>query len=325
MTHTYFGHDEWSKSAPGLKSIDDALEIRRRVLLAFESAEMEADEEARRAALTFIIVGGGPTGVELAGALREIAVESIPHDFRRVDTSSARIILVEAQSRLLAGLSEQASERAFQDLVKMGVEVRLHTQLTQLDGDIVTLKDGDGNDTLHARNVIWAAGVQAASWASKLGVPVDRSGRIIVEKDCSIASFPNSFVVGDMASLLNPATQKNVPGVAQGALQMGSHVGAIISKEARGKGAKRQPFRYYDKGSLATIGRGKAVADIKGRFYGGFFAWLVWSVVHIAFLVGFRNRTIVMMAWAWKYLTLTEAARLITGVEVPVVKKPTEF
>lgn len=313
VTHAYFGHEEWSQEAPGLKTVEDALEIRRRLLLAFESAEIEDDANARRASLTFVIVGGGPTGVELAGSLREIAVESMQRDFRRVDTTTARVVLVEAQSRLLPSMSEKASARAMQDLLQMGVEVRLCSRLTELVGDNVTLERDDKRETIQARNVIWAAGIQAESLAAELGAPLDRSGRVIVQEDCSILGFTNAFVVGDMATLLDPVSKEPVPGVAQGALQMGAFVANLIDKELRGDQSQRPTFRYRDKGSLATIGRGKAVADIGGHSYGGFVAWIVWAIVHIAFLVGFRNRTFVMTAWAWKYLARVEGARLITG------------
>src|SRR5690606_34837711 len=293
--------------------LEDALEIRRRLLLAFGSAEIEDDANARRASLTFVIVGGGPTGVELAGSLREIAVESMQRDFRRVDTTTARVVLVEAQSRLLPSMSEKASARAMQDLLQMGVEVRLCSRLTELVGDNVTLERDDKRETIQARNVIWAAGIQAESLAAELGAPLDRSGRVIVQEDCSILGFTNAFVVGDMATLLDPVSKEPVPGVAQGALQMGAFVANLIDKELRGDQSQRPTFRYRDKGSLATIGRGKAVADIGGHSYGGFVAWIVWAIVHIAFLVGFRNRTFVMTAWAWKYLARVEGARLITG------------
>lgn len=324
-THAYFGREEWSTRAPGLKTADDALEIRRRVLLAFESAEMEDDEEARRAELTFVVVGGGPTGVELAGALREIAVESIQRDFRRVDTATARIVLVEGQSRLLSSMREASSERASADLEGMGVEVRLNTRLTEIAPDSVLLKVGDREETLPARNVIWAAGVRASSLGKTLGVPLDREGRVFVRPDCSLPDHPNAFVIGDMASFIDGATGARVPGVAQGALQMGEFVARIIRRELAQPSTPREAFRYRDKGSMATIGRAKAVADIGNKSYGGLGAWILWSMIHIAFLVSFRNRLFVMFGWAWSYLAQVKGARLITGDRQPDVKRTAEF
>lgn len=324
-THAYFGHDEWSARAPGLKTADDALEIRRRVLLAFESAEMEDDLEARRAQLTFVVVGGGPTGVELAGALREIAVESIQRDFRRVDTATARIVLVEGQARLLSSMREASSHRAQRDLELMGVEVRLNTLLASVAEDSVALKVGDRQETLPARNVIWAAGVRASSLGKTLGVPLDREGRVIVQADCSLPEHPNAFVIGDMASFVESATGARVPGVAQGALQMGEFVARVLRRELATPPAPRETFHYRDKGSMATIGRAKAVADIGTRSYGGLLAWVLWSLVHVAFLVSFRNRLFVMFGWAWSYLAQVKGARLITGDRQPNVKRAADF
>lgn len=323
--HAYFGNDHWSDLAPGLKTLDDALEIRRRVLLAFESAEMEADDDARRAALTFVVVGGGPTGVELAGALREIAAESIPRDFRRVDTTTARIVLVEGQDRLLAAMSETASARALRDLREMGVEVRLNTLLTDVTADAITVKVGDREEQLPAKNVVWAAGVQASRLGKRLGVPLDRAGRVIIEQDCSIPGHPSAFVIGDMAALTDPRTEALVPGVAQGAIQMGEFVARTIRAESSGKTAARGAFSYRDKGSMATIGRARAVADVGTRAFGGFFAWILWSVVHVAFLVSFRSRLFVMAGWMWSYFARVKGARLITGNRTPSVKRPHDF
>lgn len=324
-THAYFGHDEWSARAPGLKTADDALEIRRRVLLAFESAEMEDDEEARRSQLTFVVVGGGATGVELAGALREIAVESIQRDFRRVDTATARIVLVEGQSRLLSSMREASSRRALKDLERMGVEVRLNTRLTEIAEDSVVLQMGEQRETVLARNVIWAAGVRASSLGKTLGVPLDREGRVFVGADCSLPDYPNAFVIGDMASFIEGATGARVPGVAQGALQMGEYVARVIRRELAQPSAPREAFHYRDKGSMATIGRAKAVADIGGKSYGGLVAWILWSMIHVAFLVSFRTRLFVMIGWAWSYLAQVKGARLITGDRQPDVKRTAEF
>ncbi len=314
VTHTYFGHPEWASRAPGLKTIEDALEIRRRVLMAFEEAELEDDPEARRAKLTFVVVGGGPTGVEMAGALREIAAQTIPADFRRVDTSTARIILLEGESRVLPGMSEEASAGALRHLEEMGVEVRLETYLTDLDEERVTL----GEERLAAANVIWAAGVRAGSLAESLGVERDGAGRIRVEPDCSIPGHPEAFVVGDLAAIADPETGAPVPGVAQGAIQMGRHVAGILRAELKRGGepaspSDRPPFRYRDKGNMATVGRARAVADLGGRTYSGFLAWFLWSAIHVAFLIGFRNRILVMVNWAWQWLVQARGARLITG------------
>jgi NADH dehydrogenase len=313
VTHTYFGNPAWAERAPGLKSIEDALEIRRRVLLAFEEAELEDDPEARRAKLTFVVVGGGPTGVEMAGALREIAAQTIPDDFRRVDTSTARVILLEGEDRLLPGMSEMAGRGALHHLEAMGVEVRLGTYLTDLDDETVLL----GDERLAAANVIWAAGVKAGSLSGTLGVDLDGSGRVKVEPDCSVPGHPRAFVLGDLAAIQDPRTGQAVPGVAQGALQMGRHVARIIREEienaSAATSAHRPPFRYRDKGNMATVGRARAVADLGGRTYSGFFAWILWSAIHVAFLIGFRNRILVMVNWAWQWLVQARGARLITG------------
>lgn len=324
-THAYFGRDEWSARAPGLKTADDALEIRRRILLAFESAEMEDDMESRRAQLTFVVVGGGPTGVELAGALREIAAESIQHDFRRVDTATTRIVLVEGQERLLSAMREDSSTRALKDLRRLGVEVRLNTLLTEIKEDCVVLKIEGREETLPARNVIWAAGVRASRLGKSLNVPLDREGRVLVELDCSIPSHPDAFVIGDMAAFVDGHTGHKVPGVAQGALQMGKFVARVIRRELVEPAASRETFRYRDKGSMATIGRAKAVADLGNRSYGGLFAWLLWSLIHVAFLVSFRSRIFVMIGWTWNYLAQVKGARLITGDRQPSVKRTADF
>jgi NADH:ubiquinone reductase (H+-translocating) len=311
VTHAYFGNDHWAPRAPGLKTVDDALEIRRRVLLAFEGAELEDDLEAREAKLTFVIVGGGPTGVELAGALREIAAQTIPRDFRRVDTSTARIVLMEGRDRLLPGMSHRASARALRHLEGMGVEVRLGAFVTDMDDATVAV----GEERFPAANVIWAAGVQGSPLATSLGVELDRQGRVMVEPDCSVPGHPEVFVIGDLANLTDSGTGKPVPGVAQGALQMGRFVGGII-RDALAQGgppAIRRPFHYVDKGTMATIGRARAVADIGELSFGGFFAWVLWSTVHVLYLVGFRNRLLVMVNWAWQWLIQARGARLITG------------
>ncbi len=325
-THTYFGNDGWEARAPGLKTLDDAIDIRRRVLLAFEEAELEEDAEARRAKLTFVVVGGGPTGVEMAGALREIASETIPRDFRRVDTSTARILVVEGADRLLPGMSERASARALRDLERLGVEVRLHTFVTDVDEDGVRA----GEEHIPAANVIWAAGVKAAPVSGTLDVPLDPQGRVRVEPDCSIPGHPRAFVIGDMAAQVDARTGQPVPGVAQGALQMGAFVGDLVTAElraaARGEEAPpRGAFRYRDKGNMATIGRARAVADV-GRFtVSGLPAWLLWSLVHVAFLIGYRNKVMVMIHWAWQWLVQSRGARLITGRPPVRVERPVDL
>ncbi len=310
-THDYFGNPQWAARAPGLKTVDDALEVRRRVLMAFEEAELEDDEGAREAKLTFVIVGGGPTGVEMAGALREIAARTIPRDFRRVDTTNARIILVEGQDRLLPGMSETAGKQALEDLREMGVEVRLGTFVTEVDELAVYA----GEKKIPAANVIWAAGVRGEAVARTMGVEVDRVGRVKVGPDCSVPGHPRVFVVGDLAWLVDPVSGRPVPGVAQGAIQEGKYVAETIRRALAVPGPEphRDPFRYRDKGNLATIGRARAVADLGGRTFRGFPAWLLWSLVHILFLVGFRNKIMVMINWIWQWLVQGRGARLITG------------
>lgn len=309
-THAYFGNDQWADRAPGLKTVDDALEIRRRILLAFEAAELEEDREARRAQLTFVVVGAGPTGVEMAGALREIAAQTIPDDFRRVDTATARILLVEGQDRVLPAMSERASRKALASLERLGVDVRLNTYVTRIDDEDVWA----GDERIPAANVIWAAGVQAAPFVGEIGVPLDPQGRVLVQPDCSVPGHPEVFAVGDLAYLADPITGSPVPGVAQGALQMGAFVGDVIANEIESRGAAgRSQFRYRDKGSMATIGRARAVADIGARTYSGFPAWILWSLIHVAFLIGFRNKLLVMVNWAWQWLVQARGARLITG------------
>lgn len=310
-THSYFGHDEWAAFAPGLKSIEDAIELRKRILLAFESAEYEGSEPARRAALTFAIVGGGPTGVELAGAIKEIAAQTIPADFRHIDTTTTRVVLLHSGDRLLESFPEQLGRRAQQDLERMGVEVRLNSRVSQVGQDGVYI----GGEHIPVQNVFWAAGVRASPLAETLGVPLDRAGRVRVGPDLSVPGYPQVFVVGDMAAAVDAQTGAQVPGVAQGALQMGQYVGQLIAAEVSGQrsAAERQPFHYRDKGSMATIGRARAVAAI-GRFrFTGLFAWLLWACIHIAFLIGFRNRIKVLASWLWYWTIFARDSRLITG------------
>ncbi|MCH7791574.1 MAG: NAD(P)/FAD-dependent oxidoreductase [Planctomycetes bacterium] len=307
-THSYFGHADWPTHAPGLKTIDDALEIRRRFMLAFERAERQEDGAARRAMLTFVVVGAGPTGVELAGAMIEIARRVIPRDFRVIDTSSARVILFEAQDRVLPAFPAAISVRALRDLKRMGIEVRLGETVTRIDDQGVSI----GPERIGAGNVIWAAGVQGSPTGASLGVPMDDNGRVRVEPDLSIPGYGEVFVIGDLAHVLDERSGGTVPGMAPGAIQMGRHVARTIASRAHG-GTDTRAFRFVDKGMLATIGRGRAVAAIGGRCIGGWPAWVLWAFVHVLFLIGFRNRLAVMAQWAWAYVTYQRGARLITG------------
>jgi NADH dehydrogenase len=319
-THAYFGHDEWAPIAPGLKTIEDATELRRRILLAFESAEYEGSEDARRAALTFGIVGGGPTGVELAGAIKEIAGRTIPRDYKHIDTRTTRVILFEAGDRVLPPFPPELSDRARRDLENLGVEVRVGSTVTGVTPEGIFL----GSEFIPVRNVFWAAGVKASPIGRTLGVPVDRAGRVVVGPDLTIPGHPEVFVAGDLAAATSAGTGSPVPGVAQGALQMGHYAGATIAREVSGRSqpAARPPFVYRDKGSMAVIGKARAVAQI-GRFkYGGFPAWLIWSGIHIAFLIGFRNRVQVLLSWFWNWLLNARDVRLITGEARLDVKVP---
>jgi NADH dehydrogenase len=324
-THAYFGHDEWASVAPGLKTLEDAVELRRRILLAFEAAEQEGSEAARRAELTFGIVGGGPTGVELAGAIMEIAGQTIPADYKHIDTRTTRVILFEGSDRLLPPFDPSISARAKRQLERMGVEVRLKAMVTNITPDGVYL----GNDFTPLRNVFWAAGVKASPIGKTLGVPLDRAGRVIVGPDLTIPGHPEVFVAGDLAAATSADTGKPVPGVAQGGLQMGRYVGTLIAREVQeGRSSQARPaFAYWDKGSMAVIGKAKAVAEIGRLKLGGFPAWLMWGGIHILFLVGFRNRLQVLLAWCWNWLLNVRDARLISGdsrlhVRIP---RPPEF
>lgn len=319
VTHSYFGKDEWAASAPGLKTIEDALEIRRRVLLAYEAAEWEADADARQAKLTFVVIGGGPTGVELAGALKEIASQTIPRDFRHIDTTTARIILIEAGPRLLAAMPEKLGLRAQHDLEQMGVQVRLNSMVTEINNGVVSI----GDEELSAENIIWAAGVRGSEVAASLGCALDAQGRVLVQPDLSIPDHPEVFVVGDLVNLTDPKTGEPIPGVAPAAIQMGKYVAAMISQDLDSdeKPSPRADFVYRDKGSMATIGRNRAVAYVGGHQFSGFFAWLTWGVVHIIPLIGFRNKMSVVISWLWSYFSQGKNARLITGRPTMRVKQ----
>jgi len=314
-THSYFGHDDWAKNAPGLKSIEDALEIRRRIFLAYEAAEREADPALQRDWLTFAVVGAGPTGVELAGALGEIGLQTLAHDFRTIDPTQVRVVLFEGRDRILGSYPPKLSTAAQRSLARRHVEVRLDTTVTAVDAHGVTVQSGGRTEHVGARTVLWAAGVRASSLAASLGAPRDRSGRVEVRPDLSIPDHPEVFVIGDLAKMKMPDGSE-VPGVAQGALQGGRHVARLIDAEVRasdGARPERPAFRYHDKGNMATIGRAEAVIVTKHFARHGLLAWLLWWAVHIAALVGFRNRVLVMFHWAWSWLTFKRGARLITG------------
>jgi NADH dehydrogenase len=313
-THSYFGHDEWMPNAPALKTVDDAVEIRRRVLVAFEAAERETNPDAVPPWMTFVIVGGGPTGTELAGALAELSRRVLARDFRHIDAQRARIILIEGMPRLLPTMSEPASESARRQLKRLGVEVMTSTMVTGVDDHGVQYQGG----RIAARTVIWAAGVTASPLGKSLGVPTDRAGRVIVNPDLSIPGAPEIFVIGDLASL-TASDGRPVPGLAPAAMQEGRHAARNIIKAIGGE--PPQAFRYWDKGTLATIGRGAAVADIGRLRLTGFIAWCAWLFVHIYYLIGFRNRFIVIAQWAWYYLRNEPGARLITGDIEPLLER----
>jgi NADH:ubiquinone reductase (H+-translocating) len=305
-THGYFGHDEWEPFAPGLKTVEDALEIRRRVLLAFELAERQAAAAEAVLPLNFVIVGGGPTGVELAGTLAEVSRQVLAHEFRSINPKSARIILLEGGPRILPSYAEDLSRSAEKQLRKLGVEVHTSAMVTKVEPAAVWMRE----TPMPAAVILWAAGVATSPLGRKLGAPVDRAGRVLVNPDLSIPGHPEIFVVGDLA-VFKDERGNMLPGVAPVALQEGTAAARNIERDLRGQ--RREPFHYFDKGSLATIGRNAAVAQF-GKFHlSGFVAWLAWLFVHIFFLIGFRNRIIVLFQWAWSYFTYERGARLITG------------
>ena len=303
--HSYFGNDHWEPFAPGLKSIEDALTIRQRVLLAFEKAEREADPVRRHALLTFVVVGGGPTGVEMAGAVAELRRYALRRDFRRIDPGEATVMLLEGGVRLLPSYPPSLSDKAKRELRRLGVEVRTETLVTNISPGSVSAAGW----TIPTRTVIWAAGNVASPVLRTLGVPLDNAGRAIVEPDCSVPGYPEVFVLGD-AALFNHQEGGPLPGICPVAIQMGEYTARTIEGDLQGR--PRRAFRYWDKGQLAVIGRGRAVADIWKVHFAGFLAWLIWTFVHIFFLIGFRNRILVMIQWAWSYLTFGRGARLIT-------------
>jgi NADH dehydrogenase len=316
-THAYFGHEEWAPLAPGLKTIEDATEIRRRFLLAFEAAEQEPDPEARRALLTTVVVGGGPTGVEMAGALAEVARHSLVRDFRRIDPSTARILLLEGGPRILAPYDPALSAYAESDLRARGVEVRTRSIVTGVEAEAVRV----GEERIPTRNVVWAAGVSASPLGARLGGKTDRAGRVEVGPDLSLPGRPEVFVIGDLAHFAGPDGQP-LPGLAPVANQQGRAAAKNIRRTLARE--PRAPFRYRDKGSMATIGRGSAIAEVGELKLQGFLAWLAWLFVHILFLIGFRNRVLVLLQWAWSYLSWQRGARLITGEVGPEIAPPGE-
>lgn len=306
--HAYFGHEEWEPVAPGLKTLSQATEIRRRVLEAFEAAEREPDAEVRRRHLTFVVVGGGPTGVELAGAIGEMSRFTLARDFRSIDPRQTRVILVEAGPRILPAFDAKLAARAMRDLESLGVQVWLTAKVTQVSEQGVVI----GNEQVAASTVLWGAGVRAADVGRTLGVPVDQVGRVIVNADLTIPGHPDVFVAGDLANC--PGVDgKPLPGVALVAMQQGIYAAGVIKNGLAGR--PHEPFKYFDMGKLATIGRSRAVAEIFGMRMQGWLAWWVWLLVHIYRLSGFRNRVTVLVQWAWSYLTLGRGARLIVGKE----------
>ena len=313
-THSYFGHDEWAAYAPGLKRIEDATRIRRSILSAFEQAELARDETERRRFLTFAIVGGGPTGVEMAGAIAEIARQTLARDFRQIDPRTSRIVLIEAGPRLLPTFSERQSNYARKTLTAMGVDVMTATRVTRCDDRGVALEHG----RIDAGSVIWAAGIVASPAARWLSAVADRAGRVIVRPDLSLPEHPNIFVIGDTASVQN-TDGRPVPGLAPAAKQMGHYVGKLIA--ARIAGGSLPPFRYRHRGDLTTIGRRAAVVEFGPLRLTGFVGWLFWSVVHIYFLIGLRNRFVVAVTWMWGYITFQRGARLITEVPPPRIQR----
>ncbi|MDX1951202.1 MAG: NAD(P)/FAD-dependent oxidoreductase [Verrucomicrobiota bacterium] len=309
---SYFGHPEWAEFAPGLKSLDDALHIRRHVLWAFEKAETATSAEERERLMTIVVVGGGPTGVELAGAFAELARHVLRCDFRRIDPAQARVILIEASPVVLSHLPAGLAESAQRQLADLGVEIRTNTRVTALREKVVETTSG----TIHAENIIWAAGVAANPLTRKLGVELDRAGRVKVAPDLSVPGYPEAFAIGDMAYLVD-AKGVLVPGVSPAAMQMAEHVAEMIREELNSPAARerRMPFVYWDKGTMATIGRSRAVAKIKDFEFTGFPAWMAWLGVHLLFLIGFRNKIAVVLQWVYSYFTYKRGSRIITGLE----------
>ncbi len=318
-THHYFGNDKWAEFAPGLKTIEDATEIRRRVLYAFERAERERDPAVRARLLTFVVVGGGPTGVEMAGAIRELALHTLRYDFRSIDPAAAKVIIIEGQNRVLGTFNEKLSRKAQDALEKMGIEVKLDCHVTDIQADHVMVKPDSGKGEpfrVETATVVWAAGVTANPLGKLIadavdGVETDRAGRVPVNPDCTVGNRQDVYVVGDLASLKG-LDGKLLPGVAPVAMQQGEYVADAIARRVKGESPKG-PFKYWDKGSMATIGRSRAVAETHGFRFSGHLAWLAWLFIHIMYLARFENRVLVLFQWFWNYLTRNRAARLITG------------
>jgi NADH dehydrogenase len=305
--NSYFGHTDWMHAAPGLKDLDDAVEIRRRVLMAFEVAERETDPIAQRHLLTFVVIGGGPTGVELAGAIAELGAFALSRDFRAIHSDQTRVLLLEAGPRILPSFSPESSERARRSLEEMGIEVRTGARVTDIQPESVHL----GDERIETSTVLWAAGVRASPLVAMLGVPLDRGGRVRVGADCAIAGRPEVFCIGDAAAFTEGQSDQSLPGVSPVAMQQGRFVARAIERSMEGR--DRGTFAYVDKGSMATIGRSRAVAEIGRVRLSGFLAWLAWLVVHIFYLIDFRNRLLVLIDWAWSYFTYRRGSRLITG------------
>ena len=314
-SHHYFGKDGWSRLAPGLKTIEDAIEIRRRILIAFERAERASDQGRIRSLLTFVVVGGGPTGVELAGALAEIARDTLSHEFRSIDPSHARILLVEGSPRVLSAYPPDLSEKAVRSLRRLGVEVRTGGVVTDIQPDAIVMRSGEQTERIPAATVLWGAGVQASPFSKVLaetaGATLDRAGRVDVEPDLSLPGHPEILVIGDQARFAHELDSP-LPGVAQVAMQQGAYAARLIRNRLRGR--TTPPFRYRDYGTMATIGRHAAVADICGVRFAGYVAWLAWLCIHLVQLVQFENRLLVFAQWAWNYFTFNRAARLITNL-----------
>ncbi|BAZ42311.1 NADH dehydrogenase [Calothrix sp. NIES-4101] len=314
--HSYFGNDAWKEVAPGLKTVEDAIEIRRRIFSAFEAAEKETDPVKRRALLTFVIVGGGPTGVELAGAIAELAYKTLKEDFRDIDTSETKVVLLQGADRILPSLAPQLSKAAAESLEKLGASVQTKTRVTNIENNVVTYKQGDEFHEITSKTILWAAGIQASPMgkilALRTGVECDRAGRVIVEPNLSIKGYENIFAVGDLANFSHQKDQP-LPGVAPVAIQEGEYVAKLIQKRLRGK--TMQAFKYNDYGALAMIGQNAAVVDLGSIKLQGFFAWIFWLLIHIYFLIEFDNKLLVMIQWAWNYLTRKRGSRLITGQE----------
>ncbi len=313
VSHHYFGNDQWQDDAPGLKTVEDALEMRRRIFMAFEAAEKEDDPKKRKALLTFVVVGGGPTGVELAGAIAEIAHQSVKDDFRDIDTTQAQVLLFEGMERILPPYPEESSAHAQQALEQLGVDVLTKTLVTNIADNSVTFRQGDDTKTINAHTILWAAGVKASFMgkvlADRAGAELDRAGRVIVEPNLSLKNYSDIFVIGDLANFAHQGDH-SLPGVAPVAMKEGEYVAKLITKRLEGKTVK--PFEYNDLGSMAVIGKNKAIANLNFAKFSGFLAWIIWAFAHIYYLIEFDNKLVVMIQWAWNYITLGRGARLIT-------------